>query len=200
MSKDEDSKDKGDPKNPADKTGKNEDAGKKDEKDNLDGKTVPLKNLRDVEGKLGEANSQLKEFKDKEEKAKRDDMKKKGDQDKLIDQLELEKKTAEEKVGKLSETVETIVKQKTESIPEDKRSLIPGNQSPAEQLKYITENEKHLTDVDSKSVGTTTNPSGKTTEDGKKIFTRQEIRDMSTDEFVKNTDEINRQSREELIK
>lgn len=98
-----------------------------------------------------EADKKLAGIDADQKKKEEDDLKAKGELQKLLDMKEgsiadLTKKLTEKDtlLGKYSESVKSILKEVMATIPKDKQGLIPSEFSDRQKLEYITKNAKLL--------------------------------------------------------
>lgn len=98
-----------------------------------------------------EADDKLKGFDDEKKKAEEEDLKKKGEWEKLATAkdgtiADLTKKLTEKEglLGKYAESIKSILKDTLATIPKDKQALIPADYSDRQKLEYITKNAKML--------------------------------------------------------
>jgi len=126
---------------------------------------------------ISEIRKESKVKKEKAEKEALEAKEKKGEFEEIVKDL----KPKAEKAAEYEEVINEIVDKEIQNIPEDIRSLIPDELSPAAKLRYIANNRSRLMpETGVKPVGKVSNPPTDGTgvdNSGKETFTKSQIAD-----------------------
>lgn len=142
----------------ADKFSDEDNDADKSKDDDKDLSNIPFDELKEkhpkVAEKLKEAKKyreQLEDIKKKQKEREEQKKKKKGkyeellkEKEKELEEIQSENKKRKSLLSKHKETIDRILEDIEEQIPEERRTLIPSNFSNRQKLEYIVENAEHL--------------------------------------------------------